>query len=183
MTALAPASWRFAYADLVREIAPAYGLDPDLVIALCLVESSGNPKAYRFEPAFFRRYMAHDPRWRAADPKRVSASYGLTQVMFLVAVEFGFPDTDDPELLFDPRLNLHYGCKVLAERMAWVAKAAADVSDDVRLRAALASYNGGKGGNAADHRPDRNAQYAAKVLARLADVHAGRVTDTPGGAV
>lgn len=167
---------RFAYTDLVREVAPDYDLAPDLVTALCLVESSGDPKAYRYEPAFYRRYMADHPRWKHADPKRVSASYGLTQVMFLVAVEFGFPDTDDPELLFDARLNLHYGCKVLAERFAWVSKAADDISVETRLRSALASYNGGKGGNSADHRPDRNARYADKVLAMRDRVRAEGLT-------
>lgn len=157
----------FAHRPDVERIAAAHKLDPDLVHAMCLVESSGNTKAYRYEPAFWLRYMAKDRRWKDAEPTRVSASYGLMQVMYLVALEFGFPSTDPPEQLYIPEVGLTYGCKVLAERMAWVAKAAPDITAETRLRAALASYNGGKGGNAADHFPDRNARYADKVLKAL----------------
>lgn len=164
---------RFAYRAEVEQAAAQYRLDPDLVQAMCLVESSGNTRAYRYEPNFWLRYMAPDPKWKYAEPRTVSASYGLMQVMYLVALEFGFPPMDPPDQLYIPAIGLDYGCKVLAERMAWVAKAAPDVSADTRLRAALASYNGGKGGNAADHRPDRNAHYAIKVLKMLARVRAG----------
>ena len=160
----------FLYRAEVEAAADRHGLDPDLVHAMCLVESSGNTRAYRYEPAFYARYMANDPRWKDAEPTRVSASYGLLQVMYLVALEFGFQKTAPPEQLYLPAVGLEYGCRVIAERMAWVNHAAADVSADTRLRAALASYNGGKGGNAADHRPDRNANYADKVLATLAQV-------------
>lgn len=163
----------FLYWPEVRRVAVEKGLDPDLVTAVCLVESSGNTRTHRYEPAFFLRYMASDPRWKDADPTVVSASYGLMQVMYLVALEYGFHQLDPPNQLFIPHIGLEYGCRVLKDRLEWVSRAAADVGEDVRLRAALASYNGGKGGNAADHRPDRNAKYAEKVLATLARVRAG----------
>jgi len=160
----------FAYRAEVEQVSAEYDLDADLVHAMCLVESSGNTRAYRYEPAYFLRYMCKDARWNDADPRVVSASYGLMQVMYQVAIEFGFAPTDTPEQLYIPLIGVTYGCKVLAERIRWTNKAAPDLSVDTRLRAALASYNGGKGGNAADHQPDRNARYAAKVLRVLADV-------------
>lgn len=144
--------------------ADRYDLPPDLVTAVVAIESAGRTDAFRVEPAFWDRYLAGKPEWDGANPRRVSASYGLMQVMFPVAVEFGFPRTDPPEYLFVPTIGLDYGCKVLRERMDW---ARGDV------RAALASYNGGKGGN----RPGgvlRNAGYADKVLLRLGKLQATR---------
>lgn len=160
----------FAYRAEVHAIADRHGLEPDLVTAVCLVESDGRTNAYRYEPNFWIRYLAGKPEWDGANPHRVSASYGLMQCMYPVALEHGYDRNDPPEHLFIPVVGLEFGCRVLAERMTWASRAAADVSRDVRLRAALASYNGGKGGNAADHRPDRNALYADKVLFKLAQV-------------
>ncbi len=160
----------FLYRAEVHAIADQHGLDPELVQAMCLVESDGRTSAYRYEPAFWMRYMAGKREWDGANPHRVSASYGLMQVMYPVALEFGFDREAPPENLFIPIVGLTYGCKVLYERITWSNRAAPDLSEDVRLRAALASYNGGKGGNAPDHRPDRNAVYADKVLLTLAQV-------------
>lgn len=164
---------KFKYWDEVRSIAVPRQLDPNLVTAICMIESSGNTKAYRYEPAFWTNYMAKNPRWKDADQKSVSASYGLMQTMYPVALEHGFPTTDLPEQLYLPHVGIDYGCRILVKRLEWVNKSAADISADTRLRAALASYNGGKGGNAADHLPDRNANYANKVLAMLTRVRNG----------
>lgn len=147
----------FHYRAEVETIASRYGLPPDLVQAVVLVESSGYTDAFRVEPAFWDRYLRHKPEWDGANPRRVSASYGLMQVMFPVAVEFGYPRNDPPEYLFVPLIGLEYGCTVLSERLTWAQG---------NVEAALAAYNGGKGGN----KPGgvlRNAAYARKVLARL----------------
>lgn len=164
----------FAYRAEAEASAKQHGLDPDLVHAMCMVESSGDTRAYRYEPAYFLRYMAKDERWKHADPRVVSASYGLMQVMYQVALEFGFPPNDPPEQLYIPSIGIEFGCRVLAERMAWVTREAGNLSEGIRLRAALASYNGGKGGNRADHQPDRNARYADKVLFTLAQVRSAK---------
>ena len=148
---------RFAFRAEVELIADRHALDPDLVQAVCLVESSGQTHAYRYEPAFWDRYLAGKPEWDGSNPERVSASYGLMQVMFPVAVEHGMDRTDPPEYLFVPLIGLDYGCRVLAKRLTW---ARGDV------RAALASYNGGKGGNAPGG-PMRNGAYADKALLQL----------------
>lgn len=147
----------FWYGADVQAIAARHGLDPDLVQAVALVESSGLTHAYRFEPAFWDRYLHDKPEWDGANPARVSASYGLMQVMFPVAVEHGMPRSDPPEYLFVPLIGLDYGCRVLAARLAW---AQGDVS------AALASYNGGKGGNAPGG-PLRNQAYVDRVRRML----------------
>jgi soluble lytic murein transglycosylase-like protein len=141
-------------------VAERHGLSPDLVQAVCLIESSGQTHAYRAEPAFWDRYLKGKPEWDGSNPSRVSASYGLMQVMFPVAVEHGMARTEPPEYLFVPLIGLTYGCLVLQRRLEW---AGGDV------RAALASYNGGKGGNKPGG-PLRNGAYADKVLGRLASL-------------
>ncbi|HEX7769694.1 MAG TPA: transglycosylase SLT domain-containing protein, partial [Dokdonella sp.] len=141
---------KFWYRAEVEIIANRHALTPDLVQAVCLVESSGLTTAYRPEPAFWERYLKGKPEWDGANPARVSASYGLMQVMFPVAVEHGMARTEPPEYLFVPLIGLDYGCRVLAKRIEW---ARGDV------RAALASYNGGQVGNAPGG-PLRNAAYA-----------------------
>lgn len=156
----------FMYRAEVAVMADRYGLMPHLVQAVCMVESGGKTHAYRYEPAFWERYLKDKPEWDGADPERVSASYGLMQVMFPVAVEFGMDRTDPPEYLFVPLIGLEYGCRVLSERLTWARG---------ELRAALAAYNGGKKGNAPDG-PLRNAAYAEKVLIELGKLQETRLT-------
>lgn len=157
---------KFWYRAEVELIAQRHALTPDLVHAVCLVESSGLTNAYRPEPSFWDRYLKGKREWDGANPARVSASYGLMQVMFPVAVEHGMARTEPPEYLFVPLIGLDYGCRVLAKRLEW---ARGD------LRAAVASYNGGKGGNAPGGGPLRNAAYADKVFAQLARLQATRL--------
>lgn len=149
----------FHYRAEVHAIASQHQLDPDLVTAVCLTESGGRTSAYRYEPGFWLRYMAKDPRWDGAVPERVSASYGLMQVMYPVALEHGMPRQDPPEHLFIPVYGLQYGCRKLREVLAW---AKGDVA------AALAAYNGGKTrDNAPGVTPKRNQLYVDKVLMAL----------------
>lgn len=140
---------------LITAIAQVHHLDPDLVEALVWQESSGCTTAVRYEPAFWVKYMAADPRFRKADPRRVSCSYGLMQVMYVVALEVGFP-YQDPEYLLVPNIGLEYGCRKLRQLLDW---------SKGNLEQALSAYNGGKGGNASA--PYRNAVYAAEVLEKL----------------
>ncbi len=158
---------RFWYRAEVEAVASRHGLDPDVVEAICLTESSGETIAYRYEPLFWSRYMQGKPAWDGANPKRVSASYGLMQVMFPVAVEMGMPRTDAPESLCVPVVGLEYGCRVLVDRLQW---------SHGDLLAALASYNGGKtADNAPGVEKKRNQQYVGKVLVWLAKVQAGDI--------
>lgn len=154
----------FPYRAEAHAIAEQHRLDPNLVEAVCLVESSGRPTAHRYEPAYWLKYMANNPRWDGAIPERVSASYGLMQVMYPVALELGMPPADPPEYLCVPVYGLQYGCRKLREVLAW---AHGDVP------AALAAYNGGKtNDNKPDVTPKRNQAYVDKVLKMLTAVKA-----------
>lgn len=159
---------RFWFRAETHAIAARHRLDPDLVTAVCLVESGGRTSAYRYEPAFWMRYLAGKVEWEGENPERVSASYGLLQVMYPVARELGYPRSEAPEGLFVPTCGLEYGCRTLADRMAW---AKGDT------QAALAAYNGGKSkDNGPGVAAKRNQAYVNKVLVMLAKVHAGEVS-------
>ena len=134
-------------------------LDSNLLESLILVESSGSPRAYRFEKEFWERYLKGKPMWAKQEPRRVSASYGLMQLMYPVAWEQGFRGT--PESLFEPSINLRYGCKLLSSLRKWAGGF---------LPSMLAAYNGGKRANAPTDVPLRNAGYVGKVKKRYEEV-------------
>lgn len=130
---------------LARLKAQEHGLDPALVCAVVEQESSWNPNATRFEPAFKIRYI--DPLG-LSEPEATyrATSYGLLQIMGEVAREFGF--TEDIPTLCDPATGLEWGCRKLAHEVKHYPGA---------LSAALSAYNGGG-----------NSSYAPQVLARVA---------------
>lgn len=142
----------------IETAASRYGLDPDLVEAVVEQESAGDPFARRLELGFFQRYMATKPEWDGSDPYRWASSVGLMQVMPTTALEHGYDAlTHGPESLFNPRVNLDVGCRILRELLVWSRG---------DLDRALGGYNGGKGGWARPM-PQR---YAREVRTRLAIV-------------
>lgn len=150
------------YWPAIQVAAKAHNLDPNLVAAVVLQESSANTDAFRHERLFWNRYLKRLPEWTNENPRRVSSSYGLMQIMYPVAVERGLARTVPPEALFGPELGLEFGCRHLAHCMDWEDAKYASFPGQDRLRAALASYNGGlQGPNAL--RPDNKA-YADSVL-------------------
>jgi len=95
-----------------------YGVPIPAIIATISTESNGNPKAYRYEPLFYRRYIKNKDHWKNNpyyySPRRVSASYGLVQIMYTTAYSVGF--RGEPEDLYDPRLNIDVGTAYIASR-------------------------------------------------------------------
>ena len=122
------------FRPLIEREAAKVNIDPDLVEAIVWQESSGRCAAYRYEPMFWSRYLQHDLRFNTYDPQRVSASYGLMQVMYSTAWELGFRAI--PELLFVPETALEYGVLNIASLILWAK------GDTWK---AVAAYNGGKG--------------------------------------
>lgn len=108
---------------LVEHIAPSFNLETDLVLGIIGQESSGNPYAVRPELGFWKRYAtgiraavlgntyAPDDRWLRY-PDLGSASYGLMQVLWVVAIERG-ARLQYPTELCDPATNVEYGCRHL----------------------------------------------------------------------
>lgn len=131
---------------MIQQVGAAYGLPFDLLKAQVTVESDGDPNAFRFEPAFFTRYILNNVAAKAGRFGPLAAcSYGMLQIMLETAYEIGFDGR--PEDLFVDRIGLTWGAKKL--------KALLDANGgDYKI--ALARYNGA--GTAAQ-------EYAAKVYA------------------
>lgn len=141
-----------------------YNVKKLLLKAIAICESSLDPKAYRFEPLYFERYMKDKPEWADKDPKVVSASYGLFQVMYPVACALGFSGTTDE--LCDPMTNALLAAKLMRQLIDKVTKAR--ICDTFYWLApahvALARYNGGSWKNPAEDGTLRNQKYLRKVL-------------------
>jgi soluble lytic murein transglycosylase-like protein len=135
-------------ADIVTA-ADDHELDPNLVEAVVIAESSGHTDAFRYEPGFYATYIKGKPEYATWNPRRVASSYGLMQVMFTTAKLYGYGEL--PELLFLPDVGLKYGCLHLKRLLAWA-------KGDTRK--ALAAYNGGQG----NHTAPQPQRYASKVL-------------------
>lgn len=159
---------RTFYSQEIEAAALAHGLPARLVEAVVIQESSGDTDAFRYEPAFWRRYLSKLERFKGSNPRRVSSSYGLMQVMFTTAQEAGY--SGNPEGLFVPEVGLDVGCRHLRALIAWaMGDGYSAAHPSRRLRAALASYNGGRGGNApidslGKQPPLRNNDYANAIV-------------------
>lgn len=153
---------RTAYTALIQQAAAHYGVDPTLLEALVLVESAGHADAFRFEPQYALRYHVAErfPQWPV---RAVAASYGLCQIMYPTALALGYDPTIEPEQLFVPVTNLHYGAAQLRRCVDWAA--GFGQSEALTLQAALCGYNGGCNSHTSPLNPrPSNIGYAVRVL-------------------
>jgi soluble lytic murein transglycosylase-like protein len=119
---------------IIEEKAKEYDVDPDLVQAFCCIESSYEPKATRYEPNFYARYirpMVFAGRITADEGMNRATSWGIMQIMGQVAREKGF--NGEFSELFDPATALEWSLKHLKH---FIVKYAS-------LNDAIASYNAG----------------------------------------
>lgn len=104
------------YQEPILAASQKYGVPVPAIIATISTESSGNPGAYRYEPSFYDRYIKDKDRWKDNPfykfPKRISASYGLMQIMYTTAYSAGF--RGKPEDLYDPAANIEIGTAYIA---------------------------------------------------------------------
>jgi hypothetical protein len=124
------------YRKNIEFAAAQHGVDPDLLEALVVTESSGHADAFRFEPKFYERYLKDKEQWAGKIPRRISSSYGLVQCMYPTALQYGFSQTAEPEMLFLPDLNLDLGAKILAALLKRFNNS---------VEKALQAYNAGPG--------------------------------------
>jgi soluble lytic murein transglycosylase len=117
----------------IMDAAKRYGLHPQLVTAVVMRESTGRTNAYRYEPGVWEWFKTNEHA-KGLNKYRAAASYGLMQVLYATATDYGY--VTDPEYLFLPKVGLDLGCRHLAEMIKWA-------KGDLPL--ALAAYNGGKG--------------------------------------
>lgn len=152
-------SWVPLYRSHIERAAELNQLQPVQLAAVVMQESAGDVRAHRYEPGYWDRYLAGKPDWApppnsgagAAElwERRVSASYGLCQLMYPTAVWILGGTPFEPEELFEPGFNCDLGAKLL--RMHLVK--------GLTWRQALAAYNTGRG-------RDDLTQYDDHVLAK-----------------
>ena len=141
---------------LARTAADAHSLWPELVCAIVEQESSWNPWALRYEPAFYERYIA--PALARAsivtetEARARAFSWGLMQVMGQVARENGFRE---PSLaaLSDPATGLDIGCRVFNAKLA---------AAEGNVTRALLLWNGGANPSYPDAVLMRTQRYASR---------------------
>src|SRR5581483_7692798 len=109
------------YQHEIETAARQHGLSPELLAAQVMVESGGRADAFRFEPGILRQIEAGTlkPKRLPVNPvgRRIAASYGLLQVLYVTAADYGF--SGEPESLFIPSVGLEYGAAALAGHLAW----------------------------------------------------------------
>ena len=144
-----------------------YHLSKLFIKAVAICESALDERAYRFESGFWTKYLKDNPEWKDKEPAEVSASYGLMQLMYVVAWELGFKAT--PEDLYNPVYNIELGAKLLRKHLDYVHKQnyQSPYSDQ---EIALARYNGGGWKNPDANGNIRNLKYANKVMMVYADL-------------
>jgi soluble lytic murein transglycosylase-like protein len=116
----------------IEAAAGKYGIDPDLVEAMVMTESSGRPQATRYEPAFYQRYIVPLDLPEAEGKKRAT-SWGLLQIMGQSAREDGYKG--EIEALLDIHAGLEWGVRHLAKKIKRYGE------DDINR--AVAAYNAG----------------------------------------
>ena len=134
---------------LACRAAEAHALWPEVVCAIVEQESSWNPWALRYEPAFYEKYIAPQlARGNIVDLTESHArafSWGLMQVMGQAAREHGFNGASLAALC-DPAAGIEIGCRVFAAKLA---------AAEGNVARALLLWNGGG-----------NQDYPAAVLFR-----------------
>lgn len=146
--------------SLIKKVAADVGIDENLLIAICTVESSLNPLAIRFEPAWKYFYF---PRETASalglsnetETVLQSCSYGLNQIMGSVAREIGFRG-NLTSFFQNPELPLKHGAIHLKQFLQKYGN-----END-----AISSYNQGSN-RKTDGGMYQNQHYVDKVHAEL----------------
>lgn len=144
----------------IHDAATTEGLDPKLLRAICTVESSLRPDAFRFEKSYQWLYQTQTQakiQGISQDSEEAAQrfSYGLGQVMGAVCREYGYKG-NLLRLVTDWKVSLSYAAKHLKR----FVKARSKVED------AVASYNAGSVRKLADG-SYANQVYVDKVMAEL----------------
>lgn len=148
---------------------------PKLILkAMAIQESALLPDAYRMEEDFWETYLDGTEEWGAEERTVVSASWGLMQLMYVVAVELGFKKGRSGEELCDPVVNIELGAKKLRLILDTMYKYKTPDRnfDMLPIKMAIAKYNGG-GGAGPDKegnlrkRPEKHADKVMKIWTEL----------------
>lgn len=124
------------YIKIIGSYCDTMHVPPNLVKAICRVESNWNEHTLRFEPMFTDLSMVMNYAHKLAISAETEAvcqktSWGLMQIMGAVARNLGFDDILTKLLV--PENNLYFGVKLISELMKRFP-----IQDDV-----ISAYNRG----------------------------------------
>ena len=136
-------------------MAKKYGLKKLFLKAVAICESSLDTTAYRYEPAFWKRYLKDNPEWKNREQTEVSASYGLMQLMYTTAWGLGFRGSGED--LYDPVINVELIDNIKKNRIHFN-------TPFNPLSVAMARYNGGSYKNPDKEGWVRNDKYMRRVF-------------------
>lgn len=106
------------YKDNILKWSIQFGIDFNLICAIILTESSGNPWVCRVEPTWKYFYHVRDFAdllgiTYDTETMQQCTSWGLMQVMGSVTRELGYKDLLTK--LVEPELSIQYGCKKIKQ--------------------------------------------------------------------
>lgn len=160
-----------AIVDFIKKQSDKYGIDHRVIVAIILQESNFRIWATRYEPNFYRKYLAnkekkdlngHVPTGITLNTEKVhrSTSWGLMQIMGETAR--GNDYVGDLPALCIPERNIEVGCRFVAHLYKWdahlnfeqvkessffkkffIANPSLEDNKDTRTLMALLRYNGG----------------------------------------
>lgn len=111
-----PQSWqdRFGeYRTIIEAAEVAHGIPAAIICGIISQESAWDTWSMRFEPDFTKRYII--PAYPKSTPTfqvLQGSSWGLMQIMGLVARELGYKD--NVLYLLKPEIGIEWGCRKLA---------------------------------------------------------------------
>jgi transglycosylase-like protein with SLT domain len=162
----------------------------ELLEGIVLTESSGDPRARRYEPhqdKVGRTDAPTDPDMPGRDDAshEDDASYGLMQVMGynwrrILGLRPGTP-IDFSAFAFDPVFSLRAGVLILVAELKAVYVSRPHADDSERVVRALCRYNGGPTGDqlvdvaGAGKQDLRRREYVDKVFTRCGQARADRI--------
>jgi hypothetical protein len=165
--------------DIFKRAAEKYkmGAKATLILkSIVMVESTFQPRAYRFEPAFFKSLIKKDPWWADKDQSIVSASYGLAQIMFTTAWALGMKPANWKKMshaefqqlaerLYDPEVSIFYEAQLMRALLdkVWADGIPNTFENLSAWDCSLSRYNGGSYKNPDENGVLRNQPYVDKV--------------------
>ena len=167
------------YDDIFNRAAEKYKMGAKAMLVLksiVMVESTFQPRAYRFEPAFFKNLSKKEPWWAGKDPSIVSASYGLAQIMFTTAWALGMKPANWKtmkhadfqalaERLYDPEVNIFFEAQLVRALLdkVWAEGVPNTFENLSAWDCSISRYNGGSYKNPDENGALRNQSYVDKV--------------------
>lgn len=154
--------------DFIKALIESSLSETPIAKAISSVESSGGKNITpRYEAGFYERYLKNNPEFQDAikefGKEEVSSSYGMYQIMYPTAVQYGYKGT--PQDLAKPSVNDKW-FEIIFDSL---------LKKTGNLRDTISAYNAGTGGIGT------NPEYVEKVINQLGGFYKSLLGTTQGG--